>query len=130
MNIQDTNTHHTIPKQKLPNSKKTEKWGKECVEAYISLSDIGGFNARRGNLTTLYDFYNGHILEEDYSYVLKPYGKARRNFPSKIRNYPIIKPVVDLLLGEKAKRPLNYTVAVANADSVSIKEEAKKAKII
>lgn len=130
MNIQDTNTHYQIPKQKISRSKKTEKWGRECVEAYISLSDIGGFTSRRGNLTTLYDFYNGHILEEDYSYVLKPYGKARRNFPSKIRNYPIIKPVVDLLLGEKAKRPLNYTVAVANADSVSIKEEQKKAKIM
>jgi len=130
MNIKDTNTTHQIPKQKLTKSKKTEQWGKDCVEAYISLSDIGGFSTRRGKLTTLYDFYNGHILEEDYSYVLKPYGKARRNFPSKIRNYPIIKPVVDLLLGEKSKRPINYTVAVANADSVSMKEEQKKAKIM
>jgi hypothetical protein len=126
----DQYTHHQIPKQKIPPSKKNEDWGKRCVEAYISLSDIGGFSTRRGHLTALYDFYNGHILEEDYTYVLKPYGKARRNFPSKIRNYPIIKPVVDLLLGEKAKRPINYTVAVANADSVSKKEEQKKAKIM
>ena len=130
MNINDTNTHNQIPKQKISKAKKNEKWGKDCVEAYISLSDIGGFSSRRGHMTALYDFYNGHILEEDYSYVLKPYGKARRNFPSKIRNYPIIKPVVDLLLGEKSKRPINYTVAVANADSVSLKEEAKKAKIM
>jgi hypothetical protein len=42
-----------------------------------------------------------------------------------MRNYPIIKPIIDLLLGEKSKRPLNYTVTVQNSDSVSIKENAK-----
>jgi hypothetical protein len=130
MAIDIQNTHHSIPKQKVPNSKKTEKWGEECVQAYISLSDIGGFGSRRGDVQQLYDFYNGHILEDDYHYVLKPYGKARRNFPSKIRNYPIIKPVVDLLLGEKSKRPLNYTVSVANADTISQKEEQKKQKVM
>jgi hypothetical protein len=123
-------THQQIPKQKISSTYKNQEWGIQCVEAYISLSDGGGFNTRRSNLSTLYDFYNGHILDEDYSYVLKPYGKARRNFPSKVRNYPIIKPVIDLLLGEKSKRPINYTVVVANADSVSIKEEEKKAKIM
>ena len=123
-------THQQIPKQKISSTYKNQEWGTQCVEAYISLSDGGGFNTRRSNLSTLYDFYNGHILDEDYSYVLKPYGKARRNFPSKVRNYPIIKPVIDLLLGEKSKRPINYTVVVANADSVSIKEEEKKARIM
>ena len=48
----------------IPNSKKNQDWGQRCVEAYISLSDIGGFSTRRGHLTALYDFYNGHILEE------------------------------------------------------------------
>ena len=36
------------------------------------------------------------------------------------------KPIIDLLLGEKSKRPLNFTVTVQNADSVSVKGEAKK----
>ena len=57
---------------------------------------------------------------------MKPYGKSRTNFPSQMRNYPIIKPIIDLLLGEKSKRPLNFTVVVKNADSINIKEEAKK----
>jgi len=129
MKIHTDTTTHSIPKQKIPTSKKNKEWAKQCVQAYISLSDVGGFGSRRSNIQALYDFYNGHILDEDYRYVLKPYGKARNNFPSKIRNYPIIKPIVDLLLGEKTKRPLNYTVAVANADSVSMKEEQKKAKV-
>ena len=78
----------------------------------------------------MYEYYNGVVNDDNYSYVLKPYGKSRSNFPSKMRNYPIIKPIIDLLLGEKAKRPLNYTVTVKNADSVSQKEEAKKKALL
>tara|TARA_R110002020_G_scaffold178255_1_gene371200 strand:- start:294 stop:2435 length:2142 start_codon:yes stop_codon:yes gene_type:complete len=43
-----------------------------------------------------------------------------------MRNYPIIKPIIDLLLGEKSKRPLNYTVTVQNSDAVTLKEQAKQ----
>ena len=78
MNI-DATTHQSIPKQKIANSKKNKKWGESCVDAYIGLSDMGGFGNRRQDVQSLYDFYNGHILEEDYHYVLKPYGKARNN---------------------------------------------------
>ena len=113
-----------IPQQKLPLSKKTKKWREGCVEAYIDLS-TAGYSERRDWLKTLYDYYNGVIDEADYRYVLKPYGKTRQNFPSKMRNYPIIKPIIDLLLGEKSKRPLNYTVTVQNSDAITIKEQAK-----
>jgi hypothetical protein len=118
-----------IPKQKQALSKKNDKWRKACVDAYINLSNISGYGNRRSKLQTLYDYYNGHVEEEDYKYVTKPYGKSRANFPSKIRNYPIIKPIIDLLLGEKSKRPLNYNVVVKNADTISRKEEAKKAAV-
>ena len=114
-----------IPQQKLPLSKKNKKWREACVEAFIDLSNQG-VSKRRDYIRTLYDYYNGIIEEEDYRYVLAPYGKSRNNFPSKMRNYPIIKPIIDLLLGEKSKRPLNYTVAVLNEDVVSEKEKAKQ----
>ena len=117
-----------IPRQKLPMSKKTKQWKEACVEAYIELSQSGrsaGSN-RKESLQQLYEYYNGVIDEADYKYVLKPYGKSRSNFPSQMRNYPIIKPIVDLLLGEKSKRPLNFTVTVQNSDTVSTKEQAKK----
>ena len=100
-----------IPQQRLPLSKKTKSWREACVEAYIDLAK-DGVTERKDYLRTLYDYYNGVIEEDDYRYVLKPYGKTRKNFPSKMRNYPIIKPIIDLLLGEKSKRPLNYTVVV------------------
>ena len=118
-----------LPRQRIPLSQKTKKWREECVEAYINLSKFG-VSERRSYLKSLYDYYNGVIDEQDYRYVLKPYGKTRNNFPSKLRNYPIIKPIIDLLLGEKAKRPLNYTVTVKNGDSISLKEKAKNDKLL
>ena len=120
---------HKIPQQRLPLSKKTKKWREECVDAFINLSKFG-LSERRNYLKSLYDYYNGEIDKQDYKYVLKPFGKTRENFPSKLRNYPIIKPIIDLLIGEKSKRPLNFTVAVKNGDAVSLKEQAKKEVLI
>ena len=118
-----------IPKQRVPLSQKSEQWRKDCVNAFINISKFG-LSERRNTLKTLYDYYNGEIDEQDYKYVLKPYGKTRENFPSKLRNYPIIKPIIDLLLGEKSKRPMNYTVVVENADAITMKEEAKKQSLL
>ena len=119
-----------IPRQKLSINKKNKQWGEQCVEAFIDLSNSGATHSNQKNdLKILYDYYNGVIDEGDYNYVLKPYGKSRKNFPSEMRNYPIIKPIIDLLLGEKSKRPLNYTVTVQNADSLSMKEMEKSKSI-
>jgi len=127
-------TYQDIPRQKLPISKKGKKWREENVEAFINLSTLGGYHggssSRRDTLQRLYDFYNGEISNEDYDYVLKPYGKTRKNFPSKLRNFPIIKPIIDLLLGEKSKRPFNYTVSVTNADVITEKQKAKSQLIM
>tara|TARA_R110000764_G_scaffold6792_4_gene25108 strand:+ start:3594 stop:5933 length:2340 start_codon:yes stop_codon:yes gene_type:complete len=128
-------TYKELPRQKLPIKKKNKEWREDCVTSYISISNVGHTgggtsNGRKSDLLRLYDFYNGEIMDKDYDYVLKPYGKTRSNFPSKMRNYPILKPIIDLLLGEKAKRPFNYTVSVTNADAVSQKEEKKQEMIL
>jgi hypothetical protein len=121
--------YHKLPQQKLPLSQKTQKWREDCVDAFLDMSKFG-LSERRNSLKVLYDYYNGEIDEQEYNHVLRPYGKTRENFPSKMRNYPIIKPIIDLLLGEKSKRPLNYSVVVKNADTISLKEEAKKQKLM
>ena len=128
-NLREMYGQAKIPRQRVPKSQKSKKWREECVEAYINLSKFG-VSERRSYLKSLYDYYNGVIDEQDYRYVLKPYGKSRKNFPSKLRNYPIIKPIIDLLLGEKAKRPLNYTVTVRNADAISMKESEKNKRML
>ena len=106
-----------IPKQKLPRSKKTKKWGEECIKAFINRSSFS--TSTKHTLQTYYEAYNGNLKESDYNYVVNPYNSeswAKKNFPARLRNYNIIKPVVDLMLGEKAKRPVAYQVVVRNAD--------------
>jgi|TARA_R110000744_G_scaffold114902_1_gene214869 hypothetical protein len=124
-------SYDNLPRQKLPIAKKNKTWREECVDGYINLSsNTSSFSKRRDELRRYYDMYNGYIDDGDYSQLLKPYGKTRKNFPSTLRNFPIIKPIIDLLLGEKAKRPLNFTVSVLNADSVTRKEEEKQQVVL
>lgn len=119
-----------IPQQALPQSKKNKEWRENTVEAIINQANFKiGSNSYRQGLLKLYDYYNGKIDNGDYSYVLEPYGKRRDNFPAKIRNFNIIKPVVDLLLGEKAKRPFNFSVVVTNSDVATVKQYAKNQEI-
>lgn len=106
-----------IPKQKLPRSRKTKEWAKECIRAFINRSSFS--TSTKHTIQTYYEAYNGNIREADYNYVTNPYNSeawAKKNFPARLRNYNIIKPIVDLMLGEKAKRPLAYQVVVRNAD--------------
>ena len=90
-----------VPKQKLKRSKKTKQWGKDCVEGYIGQSTF--VQDSKSDLLRYYEAYNGELKDTDYNYVTNPYNSAagkKRNFPAKLRNYNIIKPVIDLLLGE------------------------------
>jgi hypothetical protein len=120
-----------IPQQKLKRSKKTKQWGKDCVEGYISQSSF--VMNDKSDLLRFYEAYNGVLSEKDYNYVTNPYNSQagkKRNFPAKLRNYNIIKPVVDLLLGEKSQRPANFQVTVTNPDAVSRMEEEKQKAIL
>ncbi len=121
-----TNSNH-IPKQKLKSIKKTKAWRTECVEGFINQSSF--LQNSKSDLLRYYECYNGEMAEADYNYVTNPYNSQagkKRNFPAKLRNYNIIKPVVDLLLGEKTTRPSNFQVTVTNGDAVSRMEEEKK----
>jgi len=123
--------HNHIPKQKIPRSKKTEQWGIDCVKGYIKESTFAATG--KHELLKYYEAYNGQMNESDYNYVTNPYnsqGQQKRNFPAKLRNYNIIKPVVDLLLGEKTTRPNNFMVTVSNEDAVSKQEEETQRLIL
>lgn len=120
------NIHTDIPRQKTTEDEKTQKWAKRCVNAFIGLSRFNKSYVSENSMDELYEYYNGEMDDADYTHVTKPFGKARKNFPAKIHNYNIIKPIIDRLLGEKAKRGLNYTVINTNPESVNAKKSAKK----
>lgn len=118
-----------FPKQKVTRAEKGEEFGKQSVDALIEAA----FATPVAEYQKYYDAYNGVLDPREYEYVADPYktGNTKKyRYPAKIRNYNIIRPVIDLLLGEKAKRPLNYMVVVKNADSVTQKEEAFAQELI
>ena len=119
-----------IPRQAILDHKKDDEWKEKCVDAFISLSNFSPVRGTyRYRLRQAYKFYNGIIDDADYTHVLRPYGNRRDNFPAKLHNYPIIKPVIDLLIGEKIKRPLNYVLTVENDDVTNRKQELKNETI-
>lgn len=120
-----------IPNQVVPFDKKDEKWRKDTVEAYIELTTFAKHTQSHYNIKSLYDYYNGIIHKEDYKYVLQPYGgSARKNIPADMKRYNIIKPIVDVLIGEKARRPDYTHVITTNPDAITIKEEAEREMIV
>lgn len=127
------NTSTDIPRQRLPREEKDFEWQKKNIDAFYDISYFSQI-PRGGTSYDLvekaYDLYNGVIDEDDYTHVLKPYGKKRQNFPAELHNYPILRPIVDLLLGEKRKRPMNYSVVVENDDIVSRKSEEKRKEVM
>ena len=119
-----------IPKQKISRSRKTKDWAKDCIRAFINRSSFS--TSTKHTLQTYYEAYNGNLREADYNYVTNPYNSeafSKKNFPARLRNYNILKPVVDLLLGEKAKRPLAYQEVVRNADISSRYDVFRKKQI-
>lgn len=113
-----------IPRQKIPRAKKDFEWAKKCCEAFIGLSRFSRGYYNDDFTEKLYAYYNGEIESSEYTHITKPFGDTRQNFPARLHNYNIIKPVVDTLIGEKIKRPINYSVINASPDAVSAKNEA------
>lgn len=121
------NPNPQLPRQRLPRSQKDEEWKEKTIDAIIDLSTFGQpYSVTDSDLKKAYEYYNGVVDDSDYTHVTKPYGKKRENFPAQLNNYNIIKPVVDLLKGEKARRPFNFTTKVVNDDVTTRKAEKKK----
>jgi len=121
------NTSTQLPRQRLPSSEKDEEWKEKTIDSISKMSEFSGApGSSRWQMQKAYRFYNGIIDDEDYTHVLRPYGNKRENFPAKLQNYNIIKPIVDLLIGEKAKRPFNFTIKVNNDDVVNRKHRERQ----
>ncbi|YP_010509835.1 portal protein [uncultured phage cr19_1] len=104
----------SFPVQKLPMSKKTKDWKEACVDYIIGKSGFNSGGGRNGRtryeeMLTYYDLYNSIYNEKDLLYVTNPF-KLKDGFPATALDYNIIKPKIDLLLGEETKRPFNFRV--------------------
>lgn len=120
-----------FPVQKLPLVKKDNPWRRACVDVLISRESSTFINgrARKDILRINYDLYNGIFSEEDFKYVVDPFN-VDEGFPAHPQNFNIIKPKIDLLLGEETKRPFNFRVFSTSDDAISEVQEQKKQLLI
>lgn len=117
-----------MPVQKLPMSKKTEEWRRDCVDYFIGISGFSSANSipDEEELQSYYDLYNSIYNEKDLKYVTNPFNQDD-GFPAMAQDYNIIRPKIDLLLGEETKRPFNYNVCrTSDTAAGDIQEKAKQ----
>lgn len=119
--VQDNLYNSTFPQQKLPIKKKTEQWQHDCVNYIIGEGNVasGGQNVTHfGELQTYYDLYNSKFNKKDFQRITNPF-HVKDGFPATPQDFNIVRPKVDLLIGEETKRPLNFKVCRTSQDATS-----------
>ena len=123
----DTKNKGVFPVQKLPLSKKDEKWRHTCVDAIIGREGGGYVNGRSRyqRMKIDYDLYNGIYDPKDLKYVTNPYD-VDDGFPATPQDMNIIRPRINLLVGEETKRPFSFKIVQTNDEATTkLQDKAK-----
>lgn len=105
---------------------KSEQYFTDCALYYRSAC-IPAVDNRKADI--IFNAINGELDMSNYSYVTNPLGSTKekfKQFPSKIRNFDILSPVLMLLMGEKRRRGLRYTVIARNSNIETQRAELEK----
>ena len=88
------------PLQRLSMSKKGKDWRENNLRYFVSKykSDSSKFDDIKTNTNLYHSIYD----EKDIQYVTNPF-KVKEGFPASPHNFNIIKPKIDLLVGEVKK---------------------------
>lgn len=130
--MEDNLYNSAFPRQKLPLSKKGKKWQEDCVNYIIGEGNVtSGENSTSyyGELQTYYNLYNSIFDEKDFKSITNPF-KVEDGFPATPHDFNIIRPKVDLLIGEETKRPLNFRVIRTSQEATSEMQEKEKQMIL
>lgn len=122
---------NTKPLQAISYASKNTEWRESNVEYFIKQANFrmsgGTYPAKATDATNLdnmklwYNVYNNRIDESMFSYVTNPLGSKKamyQQFPAKLRSYNIIRPTIDLLIGEWSKRPFRFDVVNVDGEGV------------
>lgn len=119
--VEDNLYNISFPQQKLPLKKKNEQWQHDCVNYIIGEGNVvsGGMTKTRfGEIQTYYNLYNSIFDEKDFKRITNPF-KVEDGFPATPQDFNIIRPKVDLLIGEETKRPMNFRVVRTSQEAAS-----------
>ena len=126
--VEDNLYNATFPQQKLPLTKKDENWQHSCVNYIIGEGNVtsGGIRGTQyGEMQTYYNLYNSIFDEKDFKRITNPF-KVDDGFPATPQDFNIIRPKVDLLIGEETKRPLNFRVIRTSQEAASELQDKEK----
>lgn len=130
--MEDNLYNSAFPRQKLPLSKKGKKWQEDCVNYIIGEGNVtsgGNSTSYYGELQTYYNLYNSIFDEKDFKSITNPF-KVEDGFPATPHDFNIIRPKIDLLIGEETKRPLNFRVIRTSQEATSEIQEKEKQMIL
>lgn len=130
--VEDNLYNANFPQQKLPLKKKDEQWQHDCVNYIIGEGNVvsGGMQKTRfSELQTYYDLYNSIFDEKDFKRITNPF-KVSDGFPATPQDFNIIRPKVDILIGEETKRPFNFRVVRTSQDATSDLMDQEKEMLI
>lgn len=130
--MEDNLYNSAFPRQKLSLSKKGKKWQEDCVNYIIGEGNVtsgGNSTSYYGELQTYYNLYNSIFDEKDFKSITNPF-KVEDGFPATPHDFNIIRPKVDLLIGEETKRPLNFRVIRTSQEATSEMQEKEKQMIL
>jgi hypothetical protein len=120
-----------LPVQKLPLREKGKDWRESSVDAIVGKEGTGriGRYTRKEHMHIAYELYNGNFDKKDLKYITDPFDVGD-SFPASPQEFNIIRPKVDLLVGEESKRPENFLVVQTNDEAVTMLQEKKKELLI
>jgi len=110
----------TPPQKKSTKEKYLDdkQWFKDCMDAYEYQALYYEQEIHR-KMIVHFNMDNGEIDQNEMEKVFNPMGLNGNTSPSSVKNFPIVVPKIDLLVGEEAKRRFDWTVRSMNVNSES-----------
>jgi len=102
----------------VPDSNEKE-WAEEVAKKLANSVPLSTYwSAERQRVEENYAIYDGKFNKDDFKYITEMYGVAA---PARLVNYPLIKPKIELLIGEFVTKPLKFTVRSVNDEALNTK---------
>ena len=129
----DYKSGYSYPNQKLPESKKNEKWYKSNVDYAEKLIGHNEFYRNEyGNKTENYNLRSNIVDIRNFQKYINPGQLDIDKFPAKFQHIGIGNAKIDLLIGDYIGRKHDFRVYISSSDSDgnTRKEEALKRQLL
>lgn len=123
---------YNFPNQKVPESQKTDKWYKKCIDFAEGL--VGSneyYRGEYGNKSENYNLRSNIIDVRNFEKYINPAQLDLDSFPAKFQHVGIGNAKIDLLIGDYISRKREFKVYISGKDEESNtrKEEALKEEL-